>query len=574
MNLKIQDMAQIFLHTMTGFIPAVLFYSCIAMAVIRAKISNQNTKPAEFYPNKHIYYPQRVFPFFKVVIYVATAIFFCFALPYMAMFISFIILRSVAFPVAAIVFVFGLLIAIKIIKRPDGSAVESITVDSSELTVKYRGGSTEKYVCRQYAGYNNAGASGTVLAFRDENGAEIDLSIGSLTDWDNNMLKSDLERVRQTGNIAEMKKPVYAKEAGIQTAQTAQQKREEYYTDPANYERHLQRVADKLMPDKKEEIIKFINEGENLRAITVCHKQTDCSISEARDIVASYKKYLLGISEQTGPATYEEMRGMGLAPVRSKEEMDAISADPLRYAAYLKEEAGKLSAERRQELVALIESGDVMNAIKRCRELTHLGLKQAKDIVDSYQTCLLDDDAQSIAAVTPVVAPAVTPVAAAVVSQPVMPAEIPTVTPEVTSMFTSQITPAVTPISGFGFDMPGTVPNSGPWTLRITDNEQSVTDARSLERTIDNALSDIGRKNEEFFVLAPAEPQRGISFMQVCQDKNDVYFHLEAGLTEKNAAGRPKILCKDKLMGWEARNICISFYRGDDIYMSDWYELG
>ena len=121
--------------------------------------------------------------------------------------------------------------------------------------------------------------------------------------------------------------------------------------------------------------------------------------------------------------------------------------------------------------------------------------------------------------------------------------------------------------------MPGMAQNNGSWTLRITDNEQPVSDARSLERTIDAALSAIGRKNEEFFVLAPAEPVRGITFMQVCQDKNEVYFHLEAGLTEKNGQGHPKILCKDKLMGWEARNLCISFYRGDDVYMSDWYEL-
>jgi ribosomal protein L7/L12 len=239
--------------------------------------------------------------------------------------------------------------------------------------------------------------------------------------------------------------------------------------------------------------------------------------------------------------------------------------DPQLYAAYLKKEAAKLSAEQKSELLRMIEAGDKLNAIKYCREWTQLGLKMAKDIVDSYQTCLMDSDVQSMETIMPTVTQPVTPAD--------IPAVAPTVSPETTAAFMSQITAPVTSISGFNFDMPQAGQNNTFWLLRITDKEQSVTDARSLERNIDNALSEIGRKNEEFFVLVPSEPIRSITFMQVCQDKNDVYFHIEAGLTEMNAQGRPKILCKDKLMGWEARNLCMSFYRGDEIYMSDWYEL-
>ena len=139
------DIAHIILHSMAGFVPAVLLYSCIAMAVIRAKISNENAKPAEFYPNRHIYYPQRVFTFYKVVVYVATVIFLCFLLPYISMFISIYIFGHVAMPLAAIIFVIGVVLAIKIIKRPDGSVIESLIVDSAVLTVKYRGGCTETY---------------------------------------------------------------------------------------------------------------------------------------------------------------------------------------------------------------------------------------------------------------------------------------------------------------------------------------------------------------------------------------------------------------------------------------------
>ena len=111
------------------------------------------------------------------------------------------------------------------------------------------------------------------------------------------------------------------------------------------------------------------------------------------------------------------------------------------------------------------------------------------------------------------------------------------------------------------------------WTLRITDKEQGVTDKRSLERNIDQAIVDIGRKREEFLVLAPSEPVRGIRFMQVCPDTNGIYFHVEASFGEKNEQGRPKLLGRDRLMSWEARNICMAFYLGEEIPMTDWSEV-
>ena len=472
MRLNLLNMSQIILHGMTGFIPAVLFYSVIVMAIIRAKGGVENAKPTEFYPNKHIYHPRRVFTYYKVVGYVATAIFLCSALPFIMMYILFNIIDSMAVPIAALMFFAGVILSVKIIKRPDGSVMESLTVDSSTLTVRYRGGGTATYMCRNYAGYNNAGATAAVFIFRDESGVETELRVGGLPAWDMNTLREDLERVKQTGNIAGIKKqPVGA-----------------------------------------------------------------------------------AVTQNSG---YD---------------------DPQLYAAYLKQEAAKLSAEQKSQLLMLIEAGDKLNAIKYCREWTGIGLKMAKDIVDSYRICLMDDDVQSMAVTA---AQPVMPADIPTMPQSVMPAEIPaatsvvnpTVTPESAAAFMSQITAPVTSISGFSFDMPQAQQNNTLWNLRITDNEQIVTDARSLERNIDNALSEIGRKTEEFFVLIPSEPIRGITFMQVCQDKNDVYFHLEAGLTEMNAQGRSKILCKDKLMGWEARNLCMSFYRGDEIYMSDWYEL-
>ena len=54
-----------------------------------------------------------------------------------------------------------------------------------------------------------------------------------------------------------------------------------------------------------------------------------------------------------------------------------------RYEKYLKEEADKrLSSSQKQDLVHMIQMGDKMNAIKRCREWTGLGLREAKDMVE------------------------------------------------------------------------------------------------------------------------------------------------------------------------------------------------
>ncbi|MBK9943111.1 MAG: ribosomal protein L7/L12 [Kouleothrix sp.] len=73
-----------------------------------------------------------------------------------------------------------------------------------------------------------------------------------------------------------------------------------------------------------------------------------------------------------------ELTGLGLK--EAKDLVDALAAPaPLPGAAPA---APTLSAAERAELQAILARGNPIEAIKRVRELTGLGLKEAKDLVD------------------------------------------------------------------------------------------------------------------------------------------------------------------------------------------------
>ena len=48
-------------------------------------------------------------------------------------------------------------------------------------------------------------------------------------------------------------------------------------------------------------------------------------------------------------------------------------------------DAGPLDAQGLQEVEALLDQGKGIEAIRRVRELTHVGLKEAKDLVDALR---------------------------------------------------------------------------------------------------------------------------------------------------------------------------------------------
>ena len=104
---------------------------------------------------------------------------------------------------------------------------------------------------------------------------------------------------------------------------------------------------------------------------------------EDRNAVLQDVTLLRKTGKLTATTVTKEAEAWKKANQQFMEEKQKLYADTKRYEAYLKEESSKrLSSSQKQDLVRMIQLGDKMNAIKRCREWTGLGLKEAKDVVD------------------------------------------------------------------------------------------------------------------------------------------------------------------------------------------------
>ncbi|MCR4642724.1 MAG: hypothetical protein K5697_11950 [Lachnospiraceae bacterium] len=523
------EIVKFFLSLLIALVPGLAFYSLVAMVIVRVRERTYPPKAPEFYPDRHIYYPHRTQSFLKMLYMFCLAAALCLIIPFVVTLISYRLFRGGAVVVALAALAGGIIVMRRLIKESSGSVADYMIVTSEALIVHYRSGRLEQYAWRNHSGYDNGEGGIVYIVFRAQNGTESRISMGGLSENDFLLLRKDLETIKKSGNLS-------GNGPQMRTGRT---------------------------------------DTEN-RAVNTPHAGAGATV----------------VTRKTA--------------VQTQTEKAALYADPAAYSAYLKQEAAKLTAEQRRELVKIIESGYMMPAIKQCREWTGLGLKEARDMVDAWKSCLADESGIRPSAEA---MPGVSSVAAA------MPEARPGVQsgtaaqPEVQS-FTAAMPEIQSGVQPFTAEMPGVqpvaaaMPEEGPaaaaearrealpaysvdaalpenteekkelsWTLRITDKEQGVTDKRSLERNIDQAIVDIGRKREEFLVLAPSEPVRGIRFMQVCPDTNGIYFHVEASFGEKNEQGRPKLLGRDRLMSWEARNICMAFYLGEEIPMTDWSEV-
>lgn len=254
----------------------------------------------------------------------------------------------------------------------------------------------------------------------------------------------------------------------------------------------------------------------------------------------------LNALKQTGkfPAAAKLEEAQKKADQQFHEEKQRLYANTKRYAAYLQKEAAeRLTGLQMQELVRMIKSGDKMNAIKRCREWTGLGLKEAKDMVDQYRICFVDD---------------------AQTDQVKSNAKI--------KKLDEKYNPKYLPTS----EANGLNPASGGgvcWKLRITDREQVLSEQERLESLLDKILSDISMRREEFVVLVPPVPQLGIAFVQARLDHNGVLYHVEVGYTEQDAQGHSKILYKDGLMSWDVRDVFVAFRKSAKVETDGWQRL-
>ena len=66
------------------------------------------------------------------------------------------------------------------------------------------------------------------------------------------------------------------------------------------------------------------------------------------------------------------------------EDIEDIMSDPVKYDAYLNKIASGIRLDDKRKILSLIEEGNIIMAVKVCREATGAGLKIAKDIVDEH----------------------------------------------------------------------------------------------------------------------------------------------------------------------------------------------
>ena len=111
------------------------------------------------------------------------------------------------------------------------------------------------------------------------------------------------------------------------------------------------------------------------------------------------------------------------------------------------------------------------------------------------------------------------------------------------------------------------------WRMRITDYEFTVNSYEEFQGSLDEALTTVEMGHEEFLVVEPSIPQKGIAFMQVCAERNSDKMHIEAGLNKKDEKGYPFILCKDDVTVGECLDLFSDFYEGWNVDTTGWYKL-
>ena len=110
------------------------------------------------------------------------------------------------------------------------------------------------------------------------------------------------------------------------------------------------------------------------------------------------------------------------------------------------------------------------------------------------------------------------------------------------------------------------------WNMRITNREFNVNDYTEFNVNLDEGLTAVEMGDEEFLILEPSIPQKGVSFIQVCLDR-DSDMHIEVALNKMGANGLPVILCKDGVTAGECLDIFSDFYEGWDVSTDGYYEL-
>ena len=150
---------------------------------------------------------------------------------------------------------------------------------------------------------------------------------------------------------------------------------------------NLAAIASKLSAEDKGRIIKLVWNGEPVRAIKLCRDLTGAGLREAKDVVEGYQQYLMeGAEVVDGAITKDSAEGMDQSPEnKCPQPRIGISFASKEYQDYLVSVAAWMSPEDREKVLDFVRQGVKIYAIKYVREITGVGLKEAKDFVDDCE---------------------------------------------------------------------------------------------------------------------------------------------------------------------------------------------
>ena len=473
-------------------------------------------KPKELRADEHVYYPVRFYvPLSKILCeYIAFVII-------MVSFQSWILNYWDKGKDFAVV---GLACALIASFLPLEKKVKRVVVNAKGITLEYRVGGYAQYETKQYAD-----CVGKCLYFEGPNGTRKKVQLRFLCGEDRNAVVQDLKLLKQTGKLMP-ETAVNVMEEWKKADQQYREEKQKLYADTKRYEAYLnEEAAKRLSKSQKQDLVRMIQLGDKMNAIKRCREWSGLGLKEAKDVVEQYRKCLMDKEEMDGilPVVTAsennadrlksdaEIRELDKKYADEAEKWKALRENPKQYDAFLRQTGKQISENRRREIVQLAQNGEMVKAIKLFRDVTGQSLKTSHDLVMAYQTYLVADEPRG--------------------------------------------------------EKPG---NKGDlsWKWSLTDKEQELSEQRSLEGTLDQLLSDLSMRREEFVALIPPAPLLGVACVRATLDPQGIMFRAEVEFVEHDAQGKPKILYKDGLMSWDVRDVFVAFRRSARVQTDGWQQ--
>ena len=362
-------------------LPMVYMAIVIIFFIMWGIQTNHPYKPNVMEPDRHIYYPFRYNLKFKVFLILTLFGFVCVILPLGIGVLAHVIFGFDSMIAGGIVAAIGLIINILVIAHSFKPKIESVVVDKRGITIKRENEDDEFYPVSLFEHYIIPTKNQAFRLVFNEDGTKKEVYLPWLCVKDLIRVGDDLSYVRKNGVLpgsAPSPKPQAKPEpkAPTQQIQTAQ---DDLRSDPVKYDAYLRGVLDKMNEMDKSIIVGYLKRDDKMQAIKECRERTGVGLIYARDLVERYMTKLdVEVPKSQTKDPDEELMKESLA------EIEELVADKPRYHTFLSECLFDMPVEDRSAVMNLTDKGELVMAIKECRDRTGLGLRFCKDLVQRF----------------------------------------------------------------------------------------------------------------------------------------------------------------------------------------------